>query len=190
MKPSILIDSIGLNSKSADDTNFVLFHCQGIQDIDAFYEYCMQKKDMIEYQTKKERFVTLSRQYKKLEKDVRLTGVKNKANEFTSNIVKKVGECRIFIKNKRDEQEFKEEERTFGFSNVPKKGGGTYFDIEELNALAALKVGTETIIELFEQDKLKDYLFDLYIDKFKAKANYNALSDGEKKVKALIGGLK
>jgi len=178
MKPSILIDSIGLNSKSADDSQFVAYHCQGIKDIEAFYEFCMQKKDMIEYQTKKERLTTLARKFKRIEEAQMLLVVKSKANNFTNELVRKVGECRLIVKNER------EIDNNFGFRNI------SFFSIDELKALVALNVGTETIIELFEQDKLKDNLYNLYIEKFKEKSFYNALTEGEKKVKALLGGVK
>lgn len=185
MKPSILIDSIGLNSKSADDTNFVLFHCQGIQDIEEFYEYCMQKKDMIEYQSKKERFVTLSRLYKKLEEKEKLPH--HTANTFTDKIIQKIGQYKVQLKNAIEQgQQAPLSRATIRKDDEVEK----LFSDTEIKALAALKVSSSSIIEMYEVGILKDNLINVFMKYHLENVNNKALSDGEKKVKALLGGGK
>jgi len=58
-----------------------------------------------------------------------------------------------------------------------------------LTALAELG-SSGYLIELAEQNRLEDELVKLFLNKYKQKAKYEALSDNQKKVKALIGGVK
>lgn len=180
MKPSILIDSIGLNSKSADDTSFVLFHCQGIQDIEAFYEYCIENKDMIEYQTKKERFVSLARRYKNIQTEKYLPY--DKAGLSSKKLTELFNDVRLFLKNEI------ELGRNPNIRNIT-SDGKKYFNDKQVDALE--KIGSVSyLIYLSEHEELQEMLIELYIEEFKNKLNYKSLSDGEKKVKALLGGVK
>ena len=147
-----------------------------IEDVEAFMEYCTDKKSSIEYETKPERLLTLSRMYKKLQEQSRLPH--DTAISFTNQITYKVEQARTYIKNQI------ELGTPNPFSNL-KADGNKFFTDKEINALSGIG-GSNIIIELSEQHLLGESLIKLFMSKFIKKAKYEVLTDKQKRVTALI----
>ena len=104
------------------------------------------------------------------------------ANGFSKSLAYKVEEARVFLKNELEVGN----DRPFSRLVI---SGEKFFTVKELTALAEL--GTARyLIELAEQNILEDKLAELFVKKYREKAKYEALSTGEQRVTALIGGAK
>ena len=152
----------------------------GISDTEAFIEYCRDKKDGIEYATKTEKLDTLATRYKRLQEQSMLpTG---QAEESSTALAQKVEAARVYLKNEIEVGNDKP------FSRL-KQDGERYFSDKELEALAEIG-SSRYLIELSETHELKNALSKLFISKYVKVKKYNALSDGQKKMKKLIGASK
>ena len=156
------------------------FELRQIEDLVAYREYIRDNFDKIEYKTGFQLFIILTNRYKDMQEMAKLPH--DVANSFSKELARKVEESRIFLKNELEVGNDRP------FSGLI-RDGERFFTIKELTALAEL--GTARyLVELAEQNRLEDELVKLFLNKYKQKAKYEALSDNQKKVKALIGGVK
>lgn len=178
MKTKIIMISsiVGLDMSDVNHAVFVSETIRGIENLDAFIEFCRKEKGGISFATKTEKLDTLATRYKKMQESAKLPHAL--ANGFTSKVVKKVEDARTYLKNEL------EVGNATPFRRL-RIDGERYFTTKELNALAG--VGTPSyIIELSEQNKLSDALYDLYMKNFAIKSKDELLSANQKKVHGLI----
>ena len=170
-----LANIIGLDIEKEQHQVALYDATTGIDDINSFLEFCVDKKDGIEYTTKPEKLMTLSARYKKLQADSKVP--LDVAKTFSDRITDKVKNCRTFI-----------EDSDTKFLNLV-VDGHHYFEPKELRALATLG-STMHIIELSKIGELKDELMKKFIEKFTDPKRYEVLTNNQKRVSALIGGVK
>ncbi|TET81375.1 MAG: hypothetical protein E3J43_00870 [Candidatus Heimdallarchaeota archaeon] len=171
---------MGLSLDSAQHSVAIDETLISIEDTEAFYQFLADKKNGIEYETKPERLLTLSRMYKKLQEQAKLPH--ETALNFSKQLTHKVEQARMYIKNQIEQGN----ERPFSSLTV---GGHKFFTDKELKALSGLG-RSSMIIELSEQHKLEDNLTELFLSKYIAKSKYESLTSGQQRVKKLVGGLK
>lgn len=178
-----LANIMGLDTNSAQHNIAITEALHEIQDVEAFLEYCRDKKEGIKTYgklEKTERLDTLATRYKKIQATANIPLDTGKT--FTSSIIKKIGTVKDHIKNEIEAGN----ERAFSRLKV---NGEKYFTKKEINALVELKVSQSTIIEMFEVGTLKDELMKLFVSKFAIKKKYDLLSDNQKKVQKLTQGI-
>ena len=175
-KDIILAGVMGLNLSDVNHAVFIAESTKDIEDIDAFIDFCRDKKEGIDYATKTEKLDTLSQMYKKLQDQAKIP--METAKSFTRRLTYKVEECRTFVKNQI------ELGNLTPFSMITVQGD-KYFTPKELVALHGIG-SPALVIELSEQHKLGANLMALFMSKFKSKAKYDVLTDGQKRVKELI----
>lgn len=150
----------------------------GEHNLESFYEFCVDHKNGIEFETKTERLITLSRRFKKNLEQSLLP--KEDANKFSRVVAVKVELARLKIKN----------EIEIGgicpFSRLRSKGD-PYFSTKEINALAAVSKFPEVLIEMSELGTLEEAIEKLYLDNHIKNTKAKALGDNSKKVFELIG---
>jgi len=147
-----------------------------IEDTEAFYQFLSDKKNGIEYETKPERLLTLSRMYKKLQEKAKLPN--EIAMNFSRQLTHKVEQARTYIKNQIELGN----ERPFSSLTVD---GHKFFTNKELKALSGIG-SSSVIIELSEQHKLEESLTELFLNKYVAKSKYESLTSGQQRTKHLI----
>jgi len=175
-----LANATGLDIANAQHSVAIAEALHGIEDQNAFLDFCVEKKDGITTYgkaEKPERLMTLARRYKKLQEQVKLPH--DTANTFSNNLTNKVSQVRLSIKNAY------EAGNSRPFSTL-KVNGEKFFTDKELTALATL--GSITyIIELSETNEIKTKLIDLFMQSHINKTKYAALTDGQRKMQKLIG---
>jgi len=179
MLPLRICNLMGLDSKASQHGVAVTEALHGIEDIEAFYQFLADKKNGIEYETKPERLLTLSRMYKKLQEKAKLPN--ETAMNFSKQLTHKVEQARTYIKNQIELGN----ERPFSSLIAD---GHKFFTDKELKALSGIG-RSSVIIELSEQHKLEDSLTELFLSKFIAKSKYESLTSGQQRMKRLIGGM-
>ena len=152
----------------------------GVEDLDAFIEYCRDKKNGIEYSNRVEKLDTLATSYKKMQSMAKLPH--DTANGFSSKLDSKVKKARTFLKNELEVGN----DRPFSRLKID---GESYFTEKELTALAGVG-SSRFIIEASEQGILADEFKKFFMSKYTVKKKYESLTDGQKKVKALVRGEK
>jgi len=170
MYPLRISNLMGLDSKSGQHGVAVTEALYGIENIEAFYQFLEDKKSSIEYETKPERLLTLSRMYKKLQERAKLPN--DQARQFSKNLAHKVEQSRNII-----------EEKSIDFSMLA-VDGEKFFTQKELNTLQ----GVGSIIYIIEASKnhtLENQLMALFLSKFTSKSKYTSLTDT--RVKRLKG---
>jgi len=172
-----LANVMGMDMDKAQHGVGIVDALTGIEDQEAFIEFCRDKKDGIEYSNRVEKLDTLAQRYKKLQVEAKLPH--NTAHTFSSNLANKVLTARSFIKNEINIGNAKP------FSSIV-LDGEKYFTDKETKALSELG-SSNYLIELSEQNILSDKLTELFLSKYIAKAKYESLTQGQKKVQALIG---
>jgi len=170
---------MGLDLNSAQHSVAIDEALIGIEDTEAFYQFLSDKKNGIEYETKPERLLTLSRMYKKLQEQVKLPN--ETAMNFSKQLTHKVEQARTYIKNQIELGN----ERPFSSLTVD---GHKFFTDKEIKALSGLG-RSSVIIELSEQHKLEDSLTDLFLSKFISKSKHESLTSGQQRMKRLVGGV-
>jgi len=184
----ILAGIMGLDVNSRSDSKFIGYCINGINDIDAFIQYCNDKKDGI-IAKRQEKLNILSIKFKKMEEDARLSDDSNKALVYAKRLAEKVAETRSSVKNAREEQEFKGIDVTAGFGSViDHYTKEKYFTDKEIATLVAVAKNTEKVIFYSETGELADMIYQAYINKLKPKKKYEALADGQKNVMKMISG--
>ena len=176
MLPLRICNLMGLDSKSSQHGVAVTEALHGIEDTESFYQLLSDKKNGIEYETKPERLLTLSRMYKKLQEKAKLPH--ETAMNFSKQLTHKVEQARTYIKNQIEQGN----ERPFSSLTVD---GHKFFTDKELKALSGLG-RSSVIVELSEQHKLEDNLMQLFLSKYIAKSKYEALTDRQKQTKHLL----
>jgi len=174
-----LANLMGLDINNSQHSVAITEALHGVEDVNMFYDFCNDKKYGIEYTTKPERLMILATRYKKLQDDAKLP-IEN-ANNFSRLIVIKVEECKTFIKNQIENGN----PRPFSSLRID---GSRYFTDKELKALATLG-SSSYIIELTELGELQEKLTEKFLQFYKKKASYTALTDGQKRINKLIGNL-
>lgn len=173
-----LANIIGLDINNAQHSVAIDEAMYGVDDLEAFLEYCRDKKEGISFATKPERLDTLSTNYKKLQSDAKLPhGI---GKESSSLLAKKVEDARVFLKNELEVGN----DRPFSRLRID---GESYFTKKELDALASIG-SARYLIELSEQNKLQEELLKTFMSKYVMVKKYNSLSDNQKKVIAISGG--
>lgn len=175
-----LANIMGLDINNAQHSVAIDESLIGIEDQEAFLEYCRDHKEGIQYSTKPERLDAIATRYKKMQETAGLPH--DLADSFSSALIEKVQNARVYIKNEIEVGTDKP------FSRL-KIDGAKYFSVKELKALAGLGSPSH-IIALAEENTLKDELVKLFMSKFAIKSRYELLSDNQKKVQALIGASK
>ena len=176
-----LANVIGLDIKNAQHSVAIDESLYGIQDQEAFLEYCREKKDSIEYTSKPERLDMLATRYKKLQFSASLPH--DLANSFSKELADKVENARIWLKNEIEVGT----ERPF--SRMKLVDGEKYFTDKEINALAGIGSAYQLII-LAEERKLEDALKKHFMKAYISKSKQATLTDGQKKLQAMIGAGK
>lgn len=174
-----LANITGLDINNAQHSVAVDEALHGIEDTEAFLEYCRDKKEGITFSAKPERLDTLATRYKKLQAAAKLPT--DLADSFSTVLCEKVESCRVYIKNEIEVGNDRP------FSRL-RTDGVPFFTLKELKALAELGSPSH-IIALAEENTLKDELVKLFISKFAIKSKYELLSDNQKKVHALAQGV-
>ena len=170
-----IANSMGLDISNAQHSVAITEAIHGVEDKEAFYHYLSDKKSSIEYETKPERLLTLSRMYKKIQENIKLPH--DIANAFSKQLAHKVKQTRNIV-----------EEKNIVFSML-KVDGEKFFTEKELKALQGIG-SVIYIIESSRQNTLEDQLIDLFLGKYIAKSKYTALTDNQKRVKELTGGMR
>ena len=171
----ILAGVMGLDLSDINKAVFLEDATSGIHNVEAFIEFCRDKKDSIEYSTKTEKLDTLATMFKKLESDILLPH--DTAKTFSHALAVKVDSARTFLKNELEVGNDKP------FSRL-RVEGDRYFTGKELNALSEL--GTARyIVLLAEENELESKLVALFLNKFRSKAKYKSLTDNQKRVHTL-----
>jgi len=88
MLPLRISSMMGLDSKSMQHSAAITEALCGVENTEAFYHFLEDKKSSIEYETKPERLLTLSRMYKKLQERAKLPN--DQARQFSKNLAHKV----------------------------------------------------------------------------------------------------
>jgi len=166
-KNIILAGIVGLDLSNAAHAVFIAETTKGIKNINMFIDFCRDTKEGITYTTKTERLDILANRFKQLEEAHRLKNIRDDGELSVSKLVSLVGDCRIFIKNERDNGNLAE------FKHLRIKGEHV-FTLKQLEALSAVG-STDCVIHQYEAYTLKDSLMKIYMDKFKKKASYKAL---------------
>lgn len=173
----IMIASIlGLDMSDMNHAVFVSETIKGIDDLDGFIEFCRKEKSGIQFASKTDRLDTLATRYKNAQENAKLPHAL--ANGFTSSIVDRVEKARISLKNALASG------NSTPFSTI--KINGEKFTKKELNALAGVSKSPAILIELSEQGKLGDALYDLYMNNFAIKTKNDLLTSNQKKVMELV----
>jgi len=162
---------MGLDTKSMQHSVAITEALHNIENTEAFYQFLEDKKSSIEYETKPERLLTLSRMYKKLQEKAKLPN--DQAKQFSKNLAHKVEQSRNII-----------EEKSINFSMLS-VDGKKFFTQKEINALK----GIGSIIYIIESSRnhtLEDQLMNLFLKKYMAKSEYNSLTNNQTKVKRLM----
>jgi len=175
----ILSGMMGIDINDAKSAVFIGETIKGIDDLDAFIEYCRDKKEAIEYATKTEKLDTLATMYKKLQANAKLPH--ETAMNFSKQLTHKVEQARTFIKNQIELGN----EKPFSSLVVD---GHSYFTDKEIKALSGLG-RSSVIVELSEQHKLEDSLMKLFLSKYISRSKYEALNNSQKEIRRLVGGL-
>ncbi len=169
-----LANAMGLDTSNAQHSVAITEALNGIENHNAFLEFCIDKKEGIEYATKPEKLITLSVRYKKLQAEAKVP--LDVAKTFSDQITEKVKNCRTFI----------EDSNTL-FSKL-KVDGQYYFEPKELRALSTLG-STMHIIELSKIGELKDELMKKFIEKYTEPKKYDTLTNGQKRINKMISTL-
>jgi len=175
-----LANATGLDIANAQHSVAIAEALHGIEDQNAFLDFCVEKKDGIKTfgkAEKPERLITLSRRYKKLQEQAALPH--DTAKTFSGKLTDKVSQVRLSIKNAY------EAGNNRPFSTL-KVNGERFFTDKELNALASIG-SINYIIELSETGEMKGKLIDLFMQAHINNTKYAALSDGQRKMQKLIG---
>lgn len=171
-----IANALGLDTKNAQHSVAIDEALIGIDNTNAFYEFCVDKKDGITYATKPERLMALSIRYKKLQENAKLPH--DTAVAFSGQLAHKVEMVRVMVKNEI-------EVGRGGVFKAIKTDGHTYFSKQELSALKEL--GSEGyVIELCEQSKLEEEIIRLFLSKYIKKSQYASLTEGQKKMQKLL----
>lgn len=177
MKEIRLANIAGLDIGNAQHSVAINEALIGIDDSEAFLDFCRDHKDGITYATKPERLDALATRYKKMQDQAALPH--KTANNFSAIISKKIETVRIHIKNRHEAGG----QRPISGIMVNKE---KYFTDQEVAALE--KIGSVSyIIELSETNELTDALVTLFLSHYTKKSKYAALTDGQKRIKNLIG---
>jgi len=161
---------MGLDTKSMQHSVAITEALHNIENTEAFYQFLEDKKSSIEYETKPERLLTLSRMYKKLQEKAKLPN--DQARQFSKNLAHKVEQSRNII-----------EEKSIDFSMLA-VDGEKFFTQKELNALQ----GIGSIIYIIEASKnhtLEDNLMALFLSKFTKQSKYTSLPGTRVKLKGM-----
>ena len=167
-----IANTMGLDISNAQHSVAIKEAIYGIVDTEAFLEFCKDKKNSIDYETKTEKLMTLSGMYKK-----------TYCSSSTS-----LRSSYLFFKNifhiKLNRLENIVDEKSVAFSMIA-IDGEKFFTQKELNALQGIG-SISYIIECSRTNTLQEQLQDLFLGKFVAKSRYEALGDNKKKVLGMI----
>lgn len=149
-----------------------------IDNLVAYREYIRENFNKIEYKTGFQLFIILTNQYQSIEEMASLPH--DLANSFSKELANKVEEARVFLKNELEVGNDKP------FSKLT-RSGEKFFNPKELKALSELGSAVY-LVALAEERRLEDELVKLFLNKYKQKAKYESLTDGQKRIQAVIGG--
>ncbi|DAB40789.1 MAG TPA: hypothetical protein CFH81_00335 [Sulfurovum sp. UBA12169] len=171
-----LANIVGLDINNAQHSVAIDEALIGIEDTEAFLQFCRDKKDGIEYTTKPERLDALATRYKKQQQQTKLPHAT--ADSFCDKIVQKVNTSRIKIKNMIENDEVSP------FSKLHLEGV-RYFTIQELKALATLRTAAH-IIELCERGDLKTALIESFMKQYLVTSKDKQLDSKQRDVMNLV----
>lgn len=147
----------------------------GVEDKEAFLQYCRDYKEGVLYATRTERIDVLATRYKKLQEQATIP--MNQLEQFCEILSKKVEVARAFIKNQIQTNNNKP------FSTLY-VNGIRYFRQEELKALSRLKISALTMVEMSELGTLREELLNALIRTYIINKK-EALTDEQKKIQQL-----
>lgn len=178
-----LANIVGLDTNNAQHSVALEEAMFGIDDQEAFLDYCRDHKESITTygkNEKPERLDTLATRYKKLQAQALLPHADAELSSRT--LTDLFDNVRMWLKN----------EIEVGRDPDLRKitlGGDRYFSDKQADAID--QIGRVAhVIELSERNELTEALTQLYLSKFVKKSRYNALSAGQKKVSGLIGSMR
>lgn len=181
MKQAYRLSNIfGLDANNAQHSIAVLDAINGIDDVEAFIDYCRDHKEGIEYVSKTEKLDILANKYKKLQESSKLPT--DTAIGFSKQIARKISEARTVIKNSMEEGV----DRPISRLSVD---GEKFFSDKEIKALSEIG-SVNYIISLSETGDLEEKLIELFVSKFRSKTKYESLTNGQKKINGLLGSIK
>lgn len=154
-------------------------HLSKVNDIIAYRSYVRDnmKRADIEFKSGFQKYIILTDEFLEMEENSKLSGVKTKAEIYAKTVADKVEQCRNVV-----------EDNNVLFRQI-KKDGEMLFEIHELNCLAGIG-STSVIIEYSRMCLLEGMINEYYLKSFKKKKAYEHLTEGQKRVQALIGDSK
>ena len=170
-----LANTMGLDINNAQHSVAITEALYGIEDVNSFLEFCVDKKNGIDYETKTEKLMTLSTMYKKLQERSKLPH--DTAKSFSKQLSYKVEQTRNIV-----------EDKNIAFSMIS-VDGIKFFTEKELKALQGIG-SIVYIIESSRNHTLEEQLMDLFLGKFIAKSKYEALTNNQQRMKKLVQGVK
>jgi len=174
----VLAGVVGLDMANAQHAVSIAASVKGINNLDAFIEFCRDTKEGITFTTKTERLDTLATRFKRMEEEARLSDRRATGQHWIDEIVRKVDECRTVIKNERAAG------REAGFRNI-RIDGVPLFDAKQLNALASIG-STEMIIELSETGILGDKLMSAYMARIRKPKAYEQIAKPQQRIMSMV----
>ena len=171
-----LANVMGLDAQNAQHTIALKEAMHTIADEEDFINFCRTQKDGVEYSTKVEKLDTLSTRYKSTINNIPMELLEKFSREIADKF--KIAEQIL-----RDNEAILTEKGLVGLVVDHQQ----YFTNKEIELLEATG-GLNRLINLLELGTLYESLYTASVKKTLEARKYTALTDGQKKVKALIGG--
>ena len=173
-----LANVMGMDIDNSQDQIGILDALTSVSDIDAFIEWMRANRDTVEYSNRREKLTILHNRYKRTTDDIPSTLLKAFSREIADKF-------KAAIQILRDNEEIFTERGLHGLKGDKVQ----YFTNKEIVLLD--EVGSlNRLISLYEMNSLYDALYEASVKKTIAAKTQTVLTDGEKKVKALMGSMK
>ncbi len=138
-----------------------------------FIEWMREKRDTVEYANRREKLTILHTRYKKTVDDIPT----NTIESATRVTVQKFKDAISILRDR--EEEFDGHLERLQVSTIQ------WFDNSEIERLSAIG-GLRNCITAYEEGKLYEKLYDASVKRYLENKKYNALTDGQKKIKKLM----
>ncbi len=171
-----LANIMGLDTENTQHSSLLKESAHGIVDIDDFLEYCRGRKDGIEYMNRVEKLDLLATQYKKSSRNMP-KDIQELLPKYCKQIDGKFKQAISFIRDN--------EEALNRHLERLKPNGEQWFTNKEIDSLQAIG-GLRNCITAYEEGKLYEKLYDVSVKRYLEKKKYNALTDGQKRIKKLM----
>ncbi len=172
-----LANVLGMDISNQQDQVGILDSLNAVSSPDDFIEWVRNNRDTIEYSNRREKLTILHTRYKNTIDNIPISLLE----DFSKGLADKF---KIAIQILRDNEEY----LTDRLEKL-KDDGIQYFTNKEVELLNATG-GLNRLICLYELGTLYDALYNKSVQKTISSRNDKQLTNNQKKVKALIGGVK